>query len=1147
MDARFEIIVDVNGSKEYLDTYTTEPISLNYNIADLTNISARNSSYSKTIKVPETKNNRQIFGNIADLSSSTAFDPNKKTRAWILVDNNLVMEGYLQLRFVNVDRVKDYAEYEVVIFAENDNFFKALGEKFLTDLDWSELNHVWDGTNIQRSWTASSDSLAYFYPLIDYGFNFDYSKVSRAPAFPITPANPGGNGIEQNQFFPSTNVKYMVDKIFREAGYTYESNFLNSKTFKKLYIPFSGQKILNPGAGENLFSAGRITATGFNTQYTQNPIFTGNPGQSNYVRAYPTLTPGPSYNYTVQPYDFGVYRLPFNSEAAPNGDPDGVYDPNAYEFTSPASGLIRGMRFICDFDLRFEFGLDFAEGPDPNDPNNYNNPLITYNTSPTHGPAGSPACWIAFRRNKNTAGTIINDGFLPVGGVSGRINLGSPLISNLELLDPIDVDVYEENNNPEPSITRVRRWKRVRGTIVSDYLTGGPYTNNYRLNNNEKVWVEIKLGIDSGEFREQINQIYGAGVGWGGAGTGYFVGPNIVNTPNPFQGSGQRPNVAPGNRLGTFSETLRFYNDVSNVLLPGDVIDYNEIIPKQVKNKDFISSLVKMFNLYIEPSKNLERHLIIEPRDDYYAAGEIKNWTNLVDLYTPIKEQILAETQNREFRFKYRDDTDYYNEDFRKKSNIGFGEFRKILDNDFTTGIQTIEPLFSPTPLVLMNKSQKIITPKIGKLNNNVFEGTENNFRILTRYEPEQTSPWAFGGLTTSQSPNFPDYAVITSQGIGTQRTHAFNPGDVITINQNDGGTLYPALQGTFEVIEVINNRTIVIDVSPAPTWVGYIAGIATPQPGVVGADPWWFIFGNQFRKIKYYPYLGHFSHPRFPNYDLNFSESFGYYHPLSKITNNTLYKNYWKKMVDEITDRDSRIITVDLNLSSVDIAEFRFSDNIFIDGQYYRVNKIMNYDPTSQKPAKVELIKVRNITIDREEAAFGGLFGRYEAPGPPRIENNGGDVLPTGILTTNDTNFIRSADSLVVGRDNSIAGNDSMVVGTRNNLYADENYVLGSLNTVNNITRNNFVVGSNNEVLSGVENSFIFGNNLQVSSSNTMAFGGILASVPNMVSASKNQVLSPFNSKPPNFISGSKNSVFEWGSTDPVNEIRGQFYYRSN
>jgi hypothetical protein len=230
---RFELLIELNGQRRWLDTFDSEPISLTYNVSDIMEIDKRNSSYSKTIKLPETKNNREIFGDISDLGVSATFNPNKKTKAWILVDTVLVFEGYLQLRKVFVDKDEDKREYEVVIYADNDNFFKLIGESFLTDLSFNELNHTWSPSSIRQSWTASWDK-GYFYPLIDYGYNWNLGSINGWTTTYNTE-------VKTTQMYPSTNVKYIWNKIFDNVGYNYQSDFLDSEIFESLYIPFNKQ------------------------------------------------------------------------------------------------------------------------------------------------------------------------------------------------------------------------------------------------------------------------------------------------------------------------------------------------------------------------------------------------------------------------------------------------------------------------------------------------------------------------------------------------------------------------------------------------------------------------------------------------------------------------------------------------------------------------------------------------------------------------------------------------------------------------------------------------------------------------------------------------------------------------------------------
>jgi hypothetical protein len=183
---------------------------LNYSVAEIQDISARNSSFSITIRIPETKNNRLVLNDFANLDVDSQFNANKKVRAYILVDTLPVFEGFLQVRKFNNDYDWDKTDYEVVIYADNDNFFKNVGENFIEDLDFSELNHIYSHTNVIASWTASW-ARGYYYPLIDYGFNWNLDDIN---------GNTTLSGVRDyillERFYPATNVKYIFDKIFRE-------------------------------------------------------------------------------------------------------------------------------------------------------------------------------------------------------------------------------------------------------------------------------------------------------------------------------------------------------------------------------------------------------------------------------------------------------------------------------------------------------------------------------------------------------------------------------------------------------------------------------------------------------------------------------------------------------------------------------------------------------------------------------------------------------------------------------------------------------------------------------------------------------------------------------------------------------------------
>jgi len=1039
--SRFEILIDLNGSKYALDTYKEEPISLTYNVADVNDIASRNSAFSKTIRLPETRNNRAIFGDIADLGVSPAvFNPNKKTRAWILVDTAVVFEGYLQLRKVFINKETEQGDYEVVIYADNDNFYKQLGDSFISDMNFSELNHIWNKTNIVQSFTASWNN-GYYYPLIDYGQDWDLGEVNGWTTTYNTE-------VKVKDLFPATNVKFILDKMFSDAGYNYTSTFLNSEIFKNLYIPFNKTSFVRDTATS---SAGRFTVGMSQSLIILNPTI------KNTSRTMQTAGPGgPVATANAHPVDLGTYRIPFNFEGVPFGDPDNLYNfsnvaPNnsTYYYEAPVDFISE--QFVCNFDITFQYGINYA----------------------ANRPGGTPLASICFKRSRNplTGATVSGGVVVPIGGstnVKKFINADIPGIQ------------YGSTGGGYTPIGG----RQVKGQIATDMLNAETAVNTRKLYSGERLWVEITYAVPANTLRAQNG---------------------MIDATSATTLIWQMP---VGYTILTFNPTNLLFNSLSSIISPNETIPYNSVIPANVKKKDFMNSLIKMFNLYVEPSKDYPNNLIIEPRDDYYKSGAFKNWTKKLNINLPVEEQILGETQNKKTIFKYKDDKDFYNENYTATSGgLSYGEYDYYIDNDFTSGEKKIELIFSPTPVVSIrnnNAYTDLIIPKIVKNQQDQSQPfMDHNVRILTRFASSTKNSWVYGDYQFSASVGpYNAYVKLTSTGFGNA-IHSFKVNDYIKVAQSDGGSLKPLLQNNFKIVEIINNRTIVIDIPFSNIGSGAaVGGVCYPLDGMlgVGETSTWSFEGSKFRA---YPYLGHVNNPQAPSYDINFGQTLGLYYPQTIVTNNNLYNIYWENFIEELSDRDSRIITAQFYLNPFDIADFRFNDNIFIENQYYKVNKIINYDPTREALVKVELIKSQYITIPKRinigDIAVnpGNVSISATAPIRPVLYSGGvitttgnrplasGTIIAgrnnvgTGVIVGND-NVVGSDKSLVIGINNNInPGTDgSISIGSNNvismGLSSSSKYVLGSNNTN---AGGGLVVGDFNDVQTGTLNSYLFGN----------------------------------------------------------------------
>lgn len=102
------------------------------------------------------------------------------------------------------------------------------------------------------------------------------------------------------------------------------------------------------------------------------------------------------------------------------------------------------------------------------------------------------------------------------------------------------------------------------------------------------------------------------------------------------------------------------------------------------------------------------------------------------------------------------------------------------------------------------------------------------------------------------------------------------------------------------------------------------------------------------------------------------------------------IYTNFWKQYLDERYNTNNKIVTCYLHISPTDYMNFEFNKFIKIENQLYMVNKIYDYDITSNSSTKVDLITIQDIE--------GYTTNNYEIPLPPLTvtDENGNDVNGT-------------------------------------------------------------------------------------------------------------------------------------------------------
>lgn len=144
------------------------------------------------------------------------------------------------------------------------------------------------------------------------------------------------------------------------------------------------------------------------------------------------------------------------------------------------------------------------------------------------------------------------------------------------------------------------------------------------------------------------------------------------------------------------------------------------------------------------------------------------------------------------------------------------------------------------------------------------------------------------------------------------------------------------------------------------------------------------------------YPYAGHLDDVANPTIDLSFGVPNEVYYTATSYTNNNLYNAYYKQFIEEITDKDSKIVTGHFYLTPKDILTLDFRNQFYVDGHYLRLNKVIDYNPINQGITKCEFIKIKsaNAFVSQTGILQGGVGSTFDN-GDPKPSGSGGRGKP--------------------------------------------------------------------------------------------------------------------------------------------------------
>jgi hypothetical protein len=197
-------------------------------------------------------------------------------------------------------------------------------------------------------------------------------------------------------------------------------------------------------------------------------------------------------------------------------------------------------------------------------------------------------------------------------------------------------------------------------------------------------------------------------------------------------------------------------NSTSAELVPynyGETIQINNVIPKGIFQKDLFLSICKMYNLYVYDDIFNEKKIYIKPYVDFYpeTSADALDWSNKIDRSKPLSIKPMSELNARYYQYKYKDDTDTYNENYKKKFNENYADRLYDTAYDFSKDTESVEIIFASSPLIKPTGKDKYVTQILKITDNNTKEQSMDSvIRIMQVQKLTGVTSWKImNGATT--------------------------------------------------------------------------------------------------------------------------------------------------------------------------------------------------------------------------------------------------------------------------------------------------------------------------------------------------------------------------------------------------------------
>jgi hypothetical protein len=231
MKRQVDIYIEGTTKNNYtkLDLFDDEKINISSSIQNVQDISKVYTDFSQSFTVPASDNNNKIFEYFYQNDVDNKIDHNLRRNAYIEIGLVPFRSGKIQLEGSSVKNGK-IQHYSITFYGDLVSLKDTFGNTKINQLDYTFVSNPYSGTEVKNRIVDNTTDYDVRYPLIASESFWSYQDGTS------TDISTSKGRVDWRELFPAIKVSKIFEAIQNKYGLTFQSTFLQTQKFKKLFL-----------------------------------------------------------------------------------------------------------------------------------------------------------------------------------------------------------------------------------------------------------------------------------------------------------------------------------------------------------------------------------------------------------------------------------------------------------------------------------------------------------------------------------------------------------------------------------------------------------------------------------------------------------------------------------------------------------------------------------------------------------------------------------------------------------------------------------------------------------------------------------------------------------------------------------------------